>query len=259
MQKTRAERRARIVSLAPNATSILFGIGAERLLVGVSRWCESVAPVGRLPRVGDCWAMNLSEVARLRASLIIGSVPFRAEIVEKLLELPAAFLALNPRSLGDIEADIRLLGRVTNRQVAAGKLIAKMRREFARIARTARRATRKPRVYCEGWSNPHISSPPWVAELVEIAGGRMVVPAGKRITDREVAAAKPEVIVLAWTATGDRSDPRKAIGNPQWSSVPAVRDRRVIVIRDELLNTPGPPLMDGAAALLRAIHPEFAK
>jgi iron complex transport system substrate-binding protein len=259
MPKKKTQETVRIVSLAPNATSILFGIGAGKLLVGVSRWCESVGPVGRLPRVGDCWAMDVGEVSRLRASLIIGSVPFRAEIVEKLLKLPAAFLALNPRSLGDIEADIRLLGRVTNRRAAAGKLIAKMRRGFERIASMARQTKRKPRVYCEAWPNPRISSPPWVAELVKIAGGRMIVPAGKRITDREVAAAKPEVIVLAWTATGERSDPRKALGNPLWASVPAVRDRRVMVIRDELLNTPGPPLMDGAAELLRAIHPELAK
>jgi len=49
----------RIVSLAPSATSILYSIGAKRALVGVTKWCADVAPVGKLPKLGDCWHMNL--------------------------------------------------------------------------------------------------------------------------------------------------------------------------------------------------------
>jgi iron complex transport system substrate-binding protein len=87
----------------------------------------------------------------------------------------------------------------------------------------------------------------------------MVVHAGKLMSDRDVASKKPEVIVLAWTATGERASPRATLANPQWATVPAVRDKRVVVIRDELLNTPGPPLMQGVEALFRAIHPELVR
>jgi ABC-type Fe3+-hydroxamate transport system substrate-binding protein len=87
----------------------------------------------------------------------------------------------------------------------------------------------------------------------------MIVRAGKLISDRDVASARPDVIVLAWTATGERANPRATLANPQWAAVPAVRDKRVEVIRDELLNTPGPPLMQGAEALFRAIHPELVR
>jgi iron complex transport system substrate-binding protein len=87
----------------------------------------------------------------------------------------------------------------------------------------------------------------------------MVVRAGKLISDRDVAVARPDVIVLAWTATGERANPRATLANPQWADVPAVRDKRVVVIRDEMLNTPGPPLMQGAEALFRAIHPELVR
>ncbi len=81
-----------------------------------------------------------------------------------------------------------------------------------------------PRVYCEAWPHPRIVSPPWVGELVEIAGGEMVVPAGKRISDEDVAAAKPEVIVLAWAAVGEKSDPKQTYEVSARSEVPAVRD-----------------------------------
>ena len=63
----------------------------------------------------------------------------------------------------------------------------------------------------------------------------------------------------AGKATGDRAKPESALSNPRWKKVPAVKSGRVVVIRDELLNTPGPPLVRGARELLRAIHPGFAR
>jgi len=246
----------RIVSLSPSVTSILLSLGVGRELVGVSRWCKDVADVDARPAVGDCWKMDLREVMRLRPSILIGSVPFAAETVQKILAEPVAFLAINPRSLADIYSDVRTLGRLVERRRAAGLLIRKMRAGFADVAREARRlgAWRRVPVYCEAWPRPRISSPPWVAELVEIAGGKMVVGAGSRVRDEEVARAAPELIVLAWAATGGRAKVSSVLRNPAWRDVPAVRNGRVVVIRDELLNTPGPPLMEGARDLARAIR-----
>ncbi len=245
----------RIVSLAPSATSILCAIGARLLLVGVTKWCRDVAPVAGLPQVGDCWHMeSVADIVALRPTLVIGSVPYKQETVGKLLEQPVNLLAMNPRSLEDVYADIRLLGGIAGRAAQAEALIRKMRSGLAAIARAARKVKRRPRVYCEAWPNPRISSPPWVAELVKSCGGEMIVPAGEKVTDAQVAEARPEVIVLAWAATGGKSDPERAYKVEAWNGVPAIRDRRVFMVRDELLNTPGPPLMEGARDLLRVLH-----
>jgi iron complex transport system substrate-binding protein len=246
----------RIVSLAPNVTSILLALGAEREVVGVSKWCKQVAAVGDRPQVGDCWKMDIREVLRLEPTLLIGSVPFAAATVDAILKQPVAFLAINPRSLSDIESDIRKLSSLVNRATVGEKLIRKMRSEFQKIAREAARFRTKPRVYCEAWPHPRISSPPWVVELVALAGGRMAVPTGARVSDEDVARERPDVIILAWAATGARSKPSSALQNPAWQDLPAIKERRVIVISDELLNTPGPPLMEGARQLLHALHPE---
>jgi iron complex transport system substrate-binding protein len=261
MTSKSSPRNVRIVSLAPNVTSILLELGARRQLVGVSKWCKDVADVGRLPHVGDCWKMNIDEVMPLEPTMLIGSVPFAPDTVAKLLAQPVTFVAINPRSLADIERDIRILGRIVNRGAGAEKLIRKMKQAFlaVRKAACAKRAARLPRVYCEAWPKPRISSPPWVAELVEIAGGRMVVASGRRVTDGDVAAAKPDVIVLAWAAAGSRSKPASALRNPAWQNVPAIKNRRVFVIRDELLNTPGPPLIKGTWELFQIIHSAPAK
>ena len=256
MARMKKQGATRIVSLAPSVTSILLSLGVGRELVGVSRWCKDVANVGSRPAVGDCWKMDLREVMRLRPTILIGSVPFAVETVQKILAEPVAFLAINPRSLADIFSDIRILGRVVERTRAAEMLIRKMRVGFADVAREARRrsAARRVRVYCEAWPKPRISSPPWVAELMKIAGGKMVVAAGQCVTDEEVARASPELIVLAWAATGGRAKIATALRNLAWRDVPAVRNGSVVVIRDELLNTPGPPLVDGARELARAIR-----
>jgi iron complex transport system substrate-binding protein len=81
-----------------------------------------------------------------------------------------------------------------------------------------------------------------------------VVPAGEKVSEEQVAAARPEVIVLAWAATGAKADPRQTYGVNAWRDVPAVREKRVYVVRDELLNTPGPPLVKGAEELWKTLH-----
>jgi iron complex transport system substrate-binding protein len=246
----------RIVSLAPSATSILCAIGAKRSLVGVTKWCADVAPVGELPKLGDCWHMKSPDkILQLKPSLVIGSVPYKQETVAKLLEQRLNFLAMNPRTLADIEADIRLLGGIVHRAGAAEQVVKKMRRVFVQIKKKAQRSKRRVRVYCEAWPNPRISSPPWVAELVGICGGTLVVPAGEKLTEAQVAAADPEVIILAWAATGSKANPAQTYSVAAWNDVTAIQNRRVHVIRDELLNTPGPPLAEGVRELWRLLHP----
>ena len=251
--KARAPKTSlRIVSLAPSATSILCAIGARRFLVGVTKWCADVAPVNGLPKLGDCWHLDsVEKILKLKPSLVIGSVPFKAETVAKLLEHPLNFFAKNPRTLADIENDICLLGGITNRQKQAERVVNRMRNEFSKIAKERRNLGKTLRVYCEAWPNPRISSPPWAAELVKICGGEMVLPPGQKVTDEQVAKARPDVIILAWAATGDKAKTQKSYQVAAWQNIPAVRNKRIYVVRDELLNTPGPPLIAGAKELSR--------
>ncbi len=202
---------------------------------------------------------SIDEILKLKPSLVIGSVPYKQEILAKLLEHPLSFLATNPRTLADIENDIRILGRIAGRAAQAELLIKKMQREFSLIAKKSRTPKSRLRVYCEAWPNPRISSPPWVAELVKICGGEMVLPPGQKVSDEQVASARPDVIVLAWAATGNKAKPEKSYQVAAWKDVPAIRNKQVYVVRDELLNTPGPPLVAGAKQLFRILQNAVAK
>jgi iron complex transport system substrate-binding protein len=79
----------------------------------------------------------------------------------------------------------------------------------------------------------------------------MIAPAGQKISDEQIADANPDVIILAWAATGDRANPAKTYAVEKWRSIAAIRNRRVFVVRDELLNTPAPILAQGARELAK--------
>jgi len=209
--------------------------------------------VNHLPKFGDCWNLeSIPQILKLKPDLVIGSVPFKTETLGKLLEQPIRFLALNPRSLSDIEADIRVVAGIVGRDSAATRVIAKMRKEFAKI-RSKSRHKKRLRIYCEAWPNPRITSPLWVAELVDICGAEFVGTPGSRISEEDVAAANPDIIILAWAATSDRAKPEKCYEVAAWKAVSAIKNRRVFVIKDELLNTPAPILTRGAQQLAKVL------
>ena len=204
----------RIVSLAPSATEILLALGAGDRLVAVTKWCKDVCDIGERPELRDCWSADPQEVLEHRPDLVIGSVPYSAEITGKLIAAGARFVAMNPVHLDDVFLEIEMLGRLLDEAQRAGKLAADLRQSL-----TPRTYGTRPRVWSESWPNPLIASPRWVEELVAIAGGEFVpTPGGRRVSDEEVIAAQPEIIVLAWAATGDRADPAKILERLGWTA-----------------------------------------
>lgn len=103
-----------------------------------------------------------------------------------------------------------------------------------------------------------IHSQPWVNELVAVAGGMAVGTAGSHTTAEEIAAADPEMMLLAWCGAGDRVPLERVVAQRGWERLRAVRERRMYCVPDEYLNTPAiPSLMDGLACVAAAVRPEW--
>jgi iron complex transport system substrate-binding protein len=246
----------KIVSLAPSVTSILYELGARDHLVGVTRWCRDVVPAKALEGLvlfDDCWNADPAKVAELAPGLVIGSVPYRGQVVEGIIARGIRFLATYPRCLADIYADIRLLARIVGREAEGERLVESMRSQIAAVGHQIP-ARRRPRVYCEEWSNPLQNSQGWVEEMVTAAGGEFVPkPAARKVTAEEVIAADPEIIVLAWCGTNDRARADLIPKRSGWGDISAVKSGSIHVVRDEFLNTPGPSLLEGLKALAAII------
>ncbi len=251
----------RIVSLQPSATVILQCVGRLDAVVGCTRYCVDVCPEAARRRtiVADSWTAQASEILACKPDLVIASVPYQEKAVIEILKAGVRFLGLAPRTLGDVYSDIAIIAGAVGAGERGMQVIEEMQAAIARVRTRVEQSQKaaRPRVYCEEWGKPLIHSQPWVAELVEAAGGEFIGEPGKQTTAEEVCERDPEVIIAAWCGAGDRVPLEKIICDRGWGDLEAVRRGRIFCIRDELLNTPAPTLIAGLSALAYAIYPEL--
>jgi iron complex transport system substrate-binding protein len=118
----------------------------------------------------------------------------------------------------------------------------------------------RPKVYVEEWHRPPTVSGNWVPELVNIAGGQSLI--GKGIVSRqvdlnEIVGWNPDIIILSWCGFGMKANVNEVKMREGWQYINAIKNDKVFVMDDSLLNRPGPRLADGALLLARTIHPEL--
>jgi iron complex transport system substrate-binding protein len=254
----------RVVSLQPSITVTLRDLGLLDRLAACTKYCLDVCPElknTQITIVEDSWSATAEQVLSVAPDLVLASVPYRMESLAEIMKAGVPCLCLAPKSLADVYADILHIARIIGSDRAGGaelralRLVDLMRCEVAQV-RAKTLSVPRPLVYCEEWGKPLIFSQPWVAELVDAAGGRFLGTPGKQTTEQEVAAADPEVVIAAWCGAGDRVPLEKIIARRGWEGTQAARKGQVYCINDEFLNTPASTLMDGLRALASAIHPE---
>ncbi len=254
-----------MVSLQPSATVILAAIGKLDRVVACTKYCTDVLAWGRVfdpPRrgkapslhkpngriiVADSWTAQSEQILRARPDLVIASVPYQEKAVIEILKSGARFLGFSPKTLEDIYTDTACIAGIMGVPERGRRVIAEMQQEIIGVRAQTDGAPR-PRVYCEEWGKPLITSQRWVAELVEAAGGRSA---------QAVLCEDPDVVVVAWCGAGDRVPLEKIIRDRGWNEMRAAQTSRVYCVRDEFLNTPAPTLVCGLKALGAAIHPEL--
>jgi len=249
----------RVASLQPSITVTLRDLGLMSYLAACTKYCIELCPELKnsgVAVVEDSWSAHTEQILSARPDLVMASVPYRMESLAEIMKAGVPCLCLAPKSLADVFLDVLHIARIMGAEHRGLALVTRMEREIERVRRITSELP-QPRVYCEEWGKPLIHSQPWVAELVRAAGGEFVGQPGKQVTEEEVAAADPEVIIAAWCGAGDRVPLEKLAARREWHQTRAVRDGRVYCIRDEFLNTPASTLLQGLHALCAAIHPEL--
>jgi len=248
----------RVVSLQPSATSTLAALGLLDTVVACTKYCVDVCPEVRgRTLIADSWSAQAEQIVAAAPDLVIASVPYQLEAVAEILKAGIRFLGLAPRTLADIFTDISSIAGVMGVPERGFQVVSDMQREFESIRTQAGSAGSRPRVFAEEWGKPIIASQQWVAEIVEMAGGKFIGDPGGKCTPEQVTSANPDVFLAAWCGAGDRVPLEKIVAARDWFGLEAVRRGRVYCISDELLNTPGPSLVRGAYAVAHALHPEL--
>jgi iron complex transport system substrate-binding protein len=260
MPDSRTPRR--IACLQPSATVILASVGELDRVVACTKYCVDVVPElrsetgdnARRRIVADSWTSKAAEILAAEPDLVIAAVPYQEAAVVEILKSGIRFLGLAPRTLNDIYTDIAMIASAVGARERGAKVIDEMQSTVEDV-RSRAASLPKKRVFCEEWGKPIIASQPWVAELVDAAGGEFLGTPGKQCSTEEIAELRPEVIIAAWCGAGDRVPLSKIASRQGWAETSAVRNAQVYCVSDELLNTPAPTLLAGLRALAGAIHP----
>jgi iron complex transport system substrate-binding protein len=289
----------KICSLLPSATEILFALGLGDQVAGVSHECdfppearakpvliksrishtESAAAIDRqvrefLERGESLYSVDFELLRAIEPDLIVtqdlchvcAATPDDLGAALAHLERQPRVLTLNPHSLADVCADIRVVGEATARAEQANAVVAEFERGIANVERSVAGLDR-PRVVCLEWLDPLYVAGHWVPEMVERAGGVDVLGhAGKPsfLVDWEtILASWPEVIVVmpcGYSLAAAQAEFANLPLPPGWKGLPAVHDGRVFVVEASgYFSRPGPRLAGGLSILAGAIHAEKLK
>jgi iron complex transport system substrate-binding protein len=249
----------RIVCLTEEPTEVLYALGEERRIVGISGFTVRPARARKeKPKVSAFTSAKIGEILKLAPDLVIGFSDIQADIAQALIKAGVEVWISNHRSVAAILGYVRRLGAMVGAAAKAEAYARDLGAHVAAVRAAADALPRRPRVYFEEWDEPAITGIRWVCELVRIAGGDDVFPeraACSLAKDRilpdhaEVIPRAPDIVLGSWC--GKKFRPDRVAARPGWNAIPAVRDGELHEIKSPLILQPGPAaLTDG----LDAIH-----
>ena len=260
----------RIVSMLPSATEILFALGLDREIVGVSHECDfppqarakpvvihSRLPHGTAPgeidrlvreyvsRGESLYSVDIEKLEELQPDLIItqdlchvcaASPDDLATALTRFDRRPQV-LCLNPQDMGDVWRDILMVGEATCCESQAEYLLDQIGQRQGALERQLDSSAQRPRVAFLEWLEPLYVGGHWVPEMIRCAGGEDALGSARtpsfRVHLQDVVEAKPDILLVApcgYTSKEARKE-YEALNLPgQWDAMPAVQNNRVYAL-----------------------------
>jgi iron complex transport system substrate-binding protein len=254
----------RIVSLAPNITEILFSLGLDEEIVGVSIHCNFPEKAKTRVRVGSYISLDFERITSLKPDLIIATGAGNTrEMVDRLEKLGFTTYVIFPKNFRDILQSIAHIGQAVNREKEARGIIEGMRKRSQRVIELTKDLPR-PKVFIQIGDAPIVTvgKGSFANDLIRLAGGENIAGKEKEVYPRfgmeEMLKRSPEVIVIS--SMNPKGDYQKTLQEwAHWKTLPAVKNGRIHLIDSDLLDRPSPRIIDGLEELARVLHPERFK
>lgn len=247
----------RIISLAPNITETLFALGLGERVVGVTTYCDFPAEAKTKGKVGDTLKPNLERLIALKPDLVLLSTASQLEkITRQLDQLGIPVFITNPKTVAEVLTSIRRLGEITGTSLRAEEIVRAMQAKIKDSQSATNQAP--PRVLYVLQLSPLITAGKntFINDLINIAGGQSI--SGTETADypqfsRETAIARAPEVIIVPESHGSELVSIEAIKR-DFAVTPAVKNNRVVGVNPDLIVRPGPRIVDGLAALRKAIH-----
>ena len=252
----------RIVALAPNITEIIFALGQEHRLKGVTRYSDFPSEAAKLFKVGSYVHLDLERIVSLKPDLCIAIKDGNPRLVAQRLEsLKIPVYAVDPKNLDTIMKTIIEIGKLLDAGEKAKMLVQNMHSRIQRVKSLVEKAAHRPGVFFQIGISPIVSvgTPTFIHELIVLAGGTNLASGPipyPRFSREQVLALSPEVFIITSMARASVFEKVKAEWS-QWPNLPAVRNQRIYLQDSNLFDRPTPRLVGGLELLVRLIHPEL--
>jgi iron complex transport system substrate-binding protein len=250
----------RIVSLAPSNTEILFALGLNKEIIGVTEFCDYPDDAKNKEKIGGFSNPNLEKIYSLKPDFVFGVRGNPKETLINLTKLKIDVLAYDPKNLDDLFNLIITVGKITDKREEAYNLVSKMKEKRDSIIEKADKLKKK-KVYLEIWNNPYMSvgENTYLNKLIEDAGGINIAKKAKGdwpiLSQEFIITENPEVIIIAYMG----QNIEEVLKRPGWENIDAVKNKRIYIINPDLIYRLGPRIIDGMEELFNLIHKEDLK
>jgi len=256
----------RIVSLAPSNTEILFALGLEDKLVGTTDYCDYPEAAKAKPRVAGYLTPDMEKVISLEPDLVLAESIHKKMVLPALEKLGLTVVVMSAESIDTVIKDIALIGQINGKSRAASQLINNLTNRIEAVTAKTKdlSAAQRPRVLYVCWHDPiwTMGRKTFINDLIWKASGVNIFADDfekSRVVSLEAVVAKnPQVIIVSGMGTSGSLIYNSIIKETRLTGVDAVINKRVYMISDaNLIERPGPRIVDGLEEVAKFIHPEI--
>jgi iron complex transport system substrate-binding protein len=256
----------RIISLAPSNTELVYALGLEDKLIGVTTYCNFPPAVKNKPKVADFSKVDIEKIVSLQPDLVLAGNIHKDETIPALEKLNITVLGIDPESLDKIFADINLVGLMADRSREAANLIAALNKRAGEVTAKTEKlsATEKPRVFFLTWHDPlwTAGKDTLASDLINRAGGVNIAAdlSDHSQIDLETVIQRNPQIILVLSSMGAQSTSFEFIKTePRFQATDALKNKRIFQVDTDIFGRTTPRAVDGLEQLARLIHPELFK
>jgi iron complex transport system substrate-binding protein len=259
---------ARIVSLSPSNTEILFAVGAGNLVVGDTKYCDYPAEAKGLPKVGGFTGKSISveSILALKPDLVLAADSGQETVIEALEQSKVKVLALKAQSFEEVYANLKLAGQITGHAQEAAMVVDTMQARVKAVSDKVAGipAEKRPALFWEVWDEPLMTAGPntFAGQMIRMAGGTSIFADVSKdypeVSVEEVVKRNPAYI-LGPDSHGDKLIAKELAARPGWEQIDAVKQNKIFLIDGNSSSRPGPRLVDALEAIAKALHPDLFK
>jgi len=252
----------RIISLAPATTEILFALGLDKEIVGVSEFCNYPEAAKTKEKTGTFSQPNIEKILSIKPDLIFCTGLEQSMAVAKLKQLGMNIFVSDPDNISELFESIRTIGKLTGKEKEAAALVDGMKNKIEKINyKVSQIKGEKQKVFIEVWHSPltTVGGSSFINELIKLAGGINITSDIKSaygsVASEVVISRNPDCIILAYM--GNLSPTEQVVSRPGWNNVAAVKNKRVYNdINPDSLLRPGPRVVDALSELNKKLYPD---